>query len=556
MGSRETNIDRPAALKTSAKTHRRRRILLRTIGMSWAMILFTVAVFLVSLIPYQRQQLVVEMDQRAQVAYTSTAQVAMESILLEDLGAVVEHCLSVVTQNPSLTYMVLTRKDGFSLVHTRDAWRQDSLDGIWTPPAGQTLGKGRFIVNPFGADEIFHTSYRFEYMGIDWGWIHLGLSTDKFRRDSLSLYQRSFMIAALAIAAGFVVSLFYARRLSVPILKLEAFTRKIAAGELDERIHIQTGDEVEQLAASVNFMVDELQRANDERQAAQKKLVETARQAGMAETVINVLHNVGNVINSVGVTTSTMKQRMAQSRLEALNQVTALMAEQKGDLADFLTTDPRGQKVPTYLAALCTHLNNEKKAFLTDLKALERLVQHVRDIIHLQQDYSRASGLIETVGIREVIDDALHLNTELNDKHGIAIIKEIESIPECWADRHKLMQILINLISNAQQALVQSNSNPKTIRIELMRIPDNRIRIEVSDNGAGIDPGNLTRIFQHGFTTRTDGHGFGLHSSAIAAREMEGSLTVASNGRGKGASFTLELPYRPMEAPGDQNQAS
>ncbi len=145
--------------------------------------------------------------------------------------------------------------------------------------------------------------------------------------------------------------------------------------------------------------------------------------------------------------------------------------------------------MPTYIAALCSHLNSEKEAFLTDLKSLERLVQHVRDIIHLQQDYSRASGLIETVSIQGVIDDALQLNTELNVKYGIA-------------------------------------------------------------------PGNLTRIFQHGFTTRTDGHGFGLHSSAIAAREMESSLSVASNGLGKGASFTIDLPYRPMEALGDQNQAS
>ena len=532
---------------TEKTSPRRRRILIRTVGMSWAMILFTVAIFLVALIPYQRTQLVAEMDQRAQVAFTSTAQVAMESILLEDLGAVVEHCLNVVSQNPSLTYMVLTRRDGFSLVHTRDAWKQVSLDDLWMPAAEQTLGRGRFMPNPFGEEEIFHTSYRFEYMGIDWGWIHLGLSTNKFRQDSRALYRRSFLMAALAISAGFIGSLFYARRLSVPISKLEAFTRKIASGDLDERIHIHSGDEVEQLAESFNFMVDELQRANEERHAYQKKLVDTARHAGMAETVINVLHNVGNVINSVGVTTATMKQRIEQSRLASLHRTAALLEEQKDDLVRFLTEDPRGRKVPSYLTALCGHLDSEQKALVADLTGLDRLVQHIRDIIHLQQGYSRVSGVVEAVSIAEVIEDALQLNDELNAKHNIIVEKRIQDLPECWVDRHKLMQILINLISNARQALVQSEAEPRAIRVALEKVSDDRLRIRVSDNGIGIELENQTRIFQHGFTTRSDGHGFGLHSSAIAAREMEGALTTESKGPGTGAAFSLELPYRPME---------
>jgi signal transduction histidine kinase len=538
------------------KTTPRRRILIRTVGMSWIMILFTVAIFLVALIPYQRTQLVAEMDQRARVVFTSIAQVTMESILLEDLGAVVEHCLSVVSQNPSLSYLVLTRKDGFSLVHTRDAWKQVALDGLWTPAPQTPIGRGRFMSNPLGGGQVFHTSYRFEYMGINWGWIHLGLTTDKYRQDSVALYRRSFMMAALAISAGFILSLFYARRLSVPILQLETFTRRIAAGHLDERIKIQSGDEVEQLAESFNHMVGELQRANEEREATQQKLVDTARQAGMAETVINVLHNVGNVVNSVGVTTATMKRRIERTRLESLNRLAALMETHKRDLARYLTEDPRGRKVPSYLGALCDHLATEQKNLLSDLTGLDRHVEHIRDIIHLQQDYSRSAGVVESVGIHEVIDDALQINAELNAKYDIVIHREVEDLPACWADRHKLMQILINLIANARQALIQSSADPKMIRIRLRKNTDDRIRISVIDNGVGIALDNRTRIFQHGFTTRADGHGFGLHSSAIAAREMEGSLTADSDGPGKGAAFTLELPYRPMETSGDTSHTS
>jgi len=542
--------------KPNPQRRRRRRILMRTIGMSWAMILLTVAVFLFALIPYQRQQLVAEMNQRAQVVYTSTAQVAIESVLLQDFSTVVDHCMSIVDQNPSLIYVVLTRSDGFSLLHTRQWWKQETLSGLWMPASERTLGQGRFMTNPLGENEVFHISYRFEYMGVNWGWIHLGLSTNKFRLDSQSLYQRSVLIAALAISAGFILSLIYARRISVPILQLEAFARKIAVGDLSERIHIHSGDEMEQLAESFNFMVDELQRANAERQTTQKKLLDTARQAGMAETVINVLHNVGNVLNSVGVTTTTMKMRIEHSRIESLSQVASLLEEQKADLAGFFANDPRADHIPAYLSALGTHFKEERDTFISDLGTLERLVGHVRDIIHLQQDYSRASGMVESVGIGDVIEDALQLNSELSTKHKIQITTELEDLPDCWADRHKLMQILINLISNAQHALVAGDVEQKTLLIRLKRIPDNQIQIEVTDNGMGIEPENLTRIFQHGFTTRPNGHGFGLHSSAIAAREMGGTLTVSSRGNGHGATFILDLPYRPMEASDERRSPS
>jgi signal transduction histidine kinase len=71
---------------------------------------------------------------------------------------------------------------------------------------------------------------------------------------------------------------------------------------------------------------------------------------------------------------------------------------------------------------------------------------------------------------------------------------------------------------------------------------EGRVRVSVIDNGVGIPAENLTRIFNQGFTTRKDGHGFGLHSGALAARELGGSLHVHSDGAGQGASFTLELP--------------
>lgn len=539
------SMDRPADEKK--KRPRKRRILFRTLYMSLSIVLFTVTIFLAAVIPYQRRQLLNEMQQRAMVAQTSTAQVLEESIVLEDYSAVVDHCISIVSQNPSLRYVVITPLEGPSLIHTKNAWKQENLNGMWQPRDPEQLFRGRIIKDAFGQGELFHISYPFAYSGIKWGWIHLGLSTENYRQDAHSLYLRSAMIAALAVSAGLILSLFYARSISVPIQKLERFAHHIASGDLDRRIHIRTGDEVEHLAEAFNYMVDELQRANRERETAQKKLVDTARQAGIAEMVSNVLHNVGNVLNSVGVTTDMMQRRTATSKIASLSLLAKMIQDQGEHLARYLTEDPRGQKVPTFLISLSEHLVRENEQNAADTKALERHVQHVRDIIHLQQEYSRTRGLTESVSIQEVIEDALWLNSAQIAKYGILIKKELVPLPPCWIDRHRLLQILINLLSNARHALMRCDAPAKTIRVSLGRYQQDRIRITVADNGDGIDPSNLIRIFQHGFTTRKDGHGFGLHSSAIAARELFGSLTAYSDGKGHGATFVIDIPYRPLE---------
>jgi signal transduction histidine kinase len=519
---------------------RRRRIFIRTALMAWFLVVFTAVVFLLSTIPSQRRQLLEEMRQRAKVAYTSAAQVAIESIVLEDYSGIVEHCINMVSQNPSLQYVVLTREDGFSLVHTRTQWQQDQLDGLWRPFGEKKTADGRFVEHQISDGTAYHLSYPLNYSGIDWGWIHLGLSPEKFYKDLRVLYTRTFMVAILAVVGGLAASFVYARRLSVPIQRLDRFARMIAEGDLSQRIDIQTGDEVQSLADSFNHMVEELNRSNQE-------LIKTARKAGMAEMAVDVLHNVGNVLNSVGVTAQDLKRKVGQSKMASLQPLIELMEHQGEKLPDYIANDPRGQKLPFYLSALSSHLSDDHQAITTGLNDLERHIQHIQDIVHLQQSYSRTIGLTESVDIVEVIDDAIALNNVAVQRHGIRIKKDLTPMPKVVLDRQKLLQILTNLISNAKQALHNGKVAHKRIYIKLYCPEPEVFSIEVSDNGMGIAQENLTRIFQHGFTTRHDGHGFGLHSSAIAAFEMDGTLQVESLGPGRGATFTIELPIRTVE---------
>ena len=142
----------------------------------------------------------------------------------------------------------------------------------------------------------------------------------------------------------------------------------------------------------------------------------------------------------------------------------------------------------------------------------------------------------------------LRMNAGSLARHDVDLLRDYEARPVVTLDRHKVVQILINLIRNAKYACDESGRVDKLITIRTSTT-EHSVRVAVVDNGVGIPPENLIRIFSRGFTTRKGGHGFGLHSGAIAAKEMGGSLVAQSEGPGHGATFTLELPYKPEPPP-------
>jgi signal transduction histidine kinase len=164
----------------------------------------------------------------------------------------------------------------------------------------------------------------------------------------------------------------------------------------------------------------------------------------------------------------------------------------------------------------------------------------------MQQGYARISGVLESMVVNELVEDAIRINTGAMDRHNIKIVREFSASPAILVDRHKILQILVNLIRNAKHACDDSGRSDKQIVVRL-EATDQLVRVSVGDNGVGIAPENLTRIFNHGFTTRTNGHGFGLHSGALAAKEMGGGLAAFSEGPGRGATFTLEIPRQPVK---------
>lgn len=294
--------------------------------------------------------------------------------------------------------------------------------------------------------------------------------------------------------------------------------------------------------------ITERKRAEVKLKTAQEKLLETAREVGMAEVATGVLHNVGNVLNSVGVTAESIQKRVRNSKISYLSDVVGLFEEHASELGAFMTNEERGKKIPAFLANLSKELIDEQERCLEALEALTKHVQHVGDIIQLQQSHSKTKGLIEPTSIAELVDDTLQINAETITRNSVEVKRDIANLPTLLLDRHKVLQILTNLISNAIYALSISNRDDKILKICVKETKNGHLRIDVCDNGIGIPKENLTRIFEHGFTTKKKGHGFGLHSTALSANELNGSIIAHSDGPGKGAVFTVELPFKTQEA--------
>ena len=286
---------------------------------------------------------------------------------------------------------------------------------------------------------------------------------------------------------------------------------------------------------------------NAERQIADvhRQLLEASRLAGMAEIATNVLHNVGNVLNSVNVSANMVSSQLRNSKLNGLVRAVQLMDAHPNDLGEFITHDARGKLLPNYLRDLAQALEREQELMVGELDALDKSLGHIKEIVASQQSYAGASRIVESLSFDELLNDALRINASALTRHNVDVVKNIAALPDLLLDRHRLLQILVNLISNAKHAMNDvTDRRPRiTLNAALMDVTHTRVlRITVADNGEGIAPDNLISIFAHGFTTRKDGHGFGLHSCVLAAQEMGGTLTAHSDGPGRGAAFTLDLP--------------
>ncbi len=429
-----------------------------------------------------------------------------------------------------------------------------------------------------------------EYNDQPIGTIYVHANMDELHEQTLRYVNIVVVVMAVALGTSVLLTSRLQRVISVPILKLaEAAERISVEHDYSIRVTKTANDELGALYDQFNAMLDQIQqgeaaiqqahdelevriqqrteqlsranqdlsceiserlRAEQELEQVHQELLVSARRAGMAQIATGVLHNVGNVLNSINVSATLASDRIRQSKVADFGRAVQLMEQHADNLGEFITTDPKGKQLTGFLSLLATHLADEKADILRELELLTTKVNHVKTIVSTQQSYAGVSGVMETVDIATTLDDAMKLNSASFDRHKVKVTREYEPIPKIRLDKQKVLQILVNLVNNAKDAFTES-SNPTDRRLTLRTKlkGSNALEIHVIDNGIGIPPENLTRIFSHGFTTKKTGHGFGLHSCANAANELGGSLVARSDGPGKGAAFILELPFEPVDVP-------
>jgi PAS domain S-box-containing protein len=273
-----------------------------------------------------------------------------------------------------------------------------------------------------------------------------------------------------------------------------------------------------------------------------KDLMRASRVAGMAEVATSVLHNVGNVLNSINVSATLILSQLAKLKISRLAEITQLLRDHRADLPQFLTADPRGQHLTEFMGLLATTMEEERASVCAEVDQLVLKIDHIKQIISMQQNYAQVAGVVEKVPLVDIVEDALNIHSGAYVRHDVSVVREFTMTPTIFVDRHKVLQILGNILSNAKYACDATEKKEKQVTVRIEPAPANRVRVQITDNGTGITPENLKRIFAQGFTTKKGGHGFGLHGSALAAKEIEGTLTVDSAGAGAGATFTLEIP--------------
>jgi signal transduction histidine kinase len=301
---------------------------------------------------------------------------------------------------------------------------------------------------------------------------------------------------------------------------------------------------VEERTHALELANQELAERFQQLTETQRQLLDASRSSGMAEVATAVLHNVGNVLNSVNVSANLVLDRHKTARVLGVRKVVDMLAAQP-DLGEFFATNPRGKQLPRYLEVLAHAIDEERDVFAQEMTSLQKNVDHIKVIVSSQQANAKQGGVLEQLTIESLIDDALTVSTASQHTRGVTIVRSHAPTKPVTCDRNKAFQIVMNFLANAKYAVQGNAESARQVVVRTRMQGEAAIVVEVEDNGMGIAPENLGKVFNLGFTTKATGHGFGLHSAACCAMEMGGAVAVESAGTGMGACFRLTIPVVP-----------
>lgn len=315
---------------------------------------------------------------------------------------------------------------------------------------------------------------------------------------------------------------------------------------------VAQNEQLERINDTLLQEIEERKRIQAEREDLNRKLLERSRSVGMADVASTVLHNVGNVLNSLNISVDVAMRALKRVPVDDIAVIASLLQQHRHELVQYLSEDAQGKQIPAYLVMLAESVTQNQTLVERELIGLSRNVDHIRHVVNRQVHLARPERMMcEPVRFRELMEQALAIYRPALDRRGCEIVERYDKDLEGFCDRHQVLQILVNLVSNAQNAMdaVPNQSHRLTLHVGVAKDRPGFVRFEIVDTGVGIAGEHLPRLFTQRFTTRSDGHGIGLHSAALAAKSLGGTLQAKSDGLGRGATFMLDLPVIPIEVP-------
>ncbi len=519
----------------------RRSILFRITRLALVVTTLTVGLFMLLILPYQRRELIQRLESTAEVMATSLEQVTVTSVVLEDYSTAIDHSLKVVRERDAVLYLVITRADGFSLIHTADHWRYETLGEMWTPASGES--SSRFVQTNLVEEQVFHFTYPINYSGIDWGWIHIGLSLQTYDEALQSVYVQTVLLAFLCILVGSFLSFLVARRMSGPILQLNDITRQVASGDLTVKAEITTQDEIESLANSFNQMTDSLRLARDELEIrVQERTSELSESNGLLKQEIAERKKAEELREKLE---SDLRQ---MQKMEAVGQLTAGISHNFNNMLGIIIGNlelAEGQATGTVEQYI-------KRAANTSVAASDM----IKDLMLFSR---KAPIQIKPLSLFPVAREAVEICLRTFDRKIEIDLEDFENLPLISGDSTQIQQIFLNLCINARDALESGNRPRISPRITVQGIlnqltdedcqsrpgttPGEYVRVTISDNGPGMDESTQQHIFEPFFTTKELGKGTGLGLTTVygIVQQHTGWIEVDSR-LGEGAEFHFFLP--------------
>jgi signal transduction histidine kinase len=514
---------------------------LRVFGVFGSLLLAMTALYALLIIPLQRDSLLKVMYSQAATVSRSIIQACSDAMLTDDFGFIVEHNLQVLQNNKSIQSVVIIPKRGSAMRIAPEGWAMQESERAQLPlPAFENESYG--IISDASGESHYRYITPIRFSGVVWGVIRIDFDTSEYENNIDEMYRQLAYISILVVLAILSAGYFFTLWLTRPIVTISKAASRVAQGELDAHVDVNRNDEIGQLSRSFNQMVDALQQSRDQlqnyNQALELKVAERTHELDELNRTLDQ-----RVRDEIAKRKEQENLLIHQSRLAAMGEMIGAIAHQWRQPLNALSLVIQNMRMQHRMGTL-----TEQSMSRMQEKG-EQLVQRMSSTIDEFRNFFKPSKHPEAFKLAQSMRSSADIMEGVFKNHSIVLTIECDEAIELFGIPGEFSQVVLNLLSNAKDAVLDSRQPAPCILVRAIRVRD-RIDISVEDNGSGIAPDLLNKVFEPYFTTKEEGKGSGIGlymSKMIVENNMNGRLEAANTGTG--ARFTISLPAVRTSAP-------